>query len=162
MWRNFDNNGRVNAEFAVLHRLLRAGRIEIENIELLKAALAKGPVIGVGLHLGNWEVAAPALASHGIPGFFFYEPQSRMRTHLAMKARFRTSPASEALPPGPAAVRSALRWLKEGKLVAIWCDEQFGDQIVAPLFGGQPHLSSNYATAIRLARHSNAPLMPFY
>jgi Kdo2-lipid IVA lauroyltransferase/acyltransferase len=163
MWRNFDNNGRVNAEFAVLHRLMKAGRIQIENIELLKAALAKGPVVGMGLHLGNWEVAAPALASFGIPFFFFYEPQSRMRTHLAMKARFRTShPESEALPPGPAAVRAALKWLKQGKLVALWCDEQVGGQVAAPFFGREPHLNSNYATAVRLARHSNAVLMPFY
>ncbi len=163
MWRNFENNGRLNSEFAILYRFMDAGRIRIENIELLKAALAKGPVVGVGLHLGNWEVAAPALASFGIPFFFFYEPQTRMRTHLAMKARFRTShPDSEALPPGPAAVRGALKWLRQSKLVAIWCDEQVGGQVVAPFFGREPHLNSNYATAVRLARHSNAVLMPFY
>jgi KDO2-lipid IV(A) lauroyltransferase len=163
MWRNFENNGRVSSEFSLLHRLMGAGRIQIENIELLKAALAKGPVVGVGLHLGNWEVAAPALASFGIPFFFFYEPQSRMRTHLAMKARFRSShPQSEALPPGPAAVRGALKWLKQGKLVAIWCDEQVGGQVAAPFFGREPNLNTNYATAVRLARHSNAVLMPFY
>jgi Kdo2-lipid IVA lauroyltransferase/acyltransferase len=163
MWRNFENNGRISLEYSLLHRLMKGGRIQVENIELLQAALLQGPVIGVGLHLGNWEVAAPALASHGIPFFFFYEPQSRMRTHLAMTARFRTShPASEALPPGPAAVRAALRWLKKGKLVAIWCDDQVGDQVVAPFFGDQPHLNGNYATAIRLARHSKAVLMPFY
>lgn len=163
MWRNFDNNGRVSSEFSVLHRLMRAGRIRVENIDLLKAALMKGPVVGVGLHLGNWEVAAPALESFGIPFFFFYEPQTRMRTHLAMKARFRSShPESEALPPGPAAVRGALKWLKQGKLVAIWCDEQVGGQVAAPFFGRDPHLNSNYATAVRLARHSQAVLMPFY
>ena len=163
MWCNFANNGRVSTEFSVLHRLMRAGRIRIENIELLQAALAKGPVVGVGLHLGNWEIAAPALASHEIPFFFFYEPQSRMRTHLAMKARFRSShPASEALPPGPAAVRAALQWLKRGKLIAIWCDDQVGGVVAAPFFGRQPHLNSNYATAIRLARHADAVIMPFY
>lgn len=163
MWRNFENNGRVSSEFSILHRLTRAGRIRIEGIERVKAALVEGPVVGVGLHLGNWEVAGPALASFGIPFFFFYEPQTRMRTHLAMKARFRTShPASEALPPGPAAVRGALKWLKQRKLVAIWCDEQVGGQVAAPFFGREPHLNSNYATAVRLARHSNAVLMPFY
>src|SRR5207245_238378 len=58
--RLFDNTGRVMLEFAVLDRLLPAGRIAIAGAEHFVGARAGDrPVLVMALHLGNWEVSAP-------------------------------------------------------------------------------------------------------
>ena len=55
-------------------------------------------------------------------------------------------------------VRPALKILKQGGVVALFCDEGFAGQIRGPLLGRSPHLRGNLGLAVRLARHSNARL----
>jgi Kdo2-lipid IVA lauroyltransferase/acyltransferase len=56
---NWENLGRVMAETMQMDRILRdPSRIEIANIEVFARYRNKlGPIVGVSLHMGNWELA---------------------------------------------------------------------------------------------------------
>ena len=63
LWRSV---ARTRAELSVLDRLWRAGRIAVEGVEYMDAARAAGrPILGVVLHLGNWEAMGVASVSLG-------------------------------------------------------------------------------------------------
>jgi KDO2-lipid IV(A) lauroyltransferase len=162
--RHFEGIGRLRAEFCVLHRLLPAGRISVENGELARKTMQEGPVILVGMHVANWEVLSPVMAEFGIPVFDVYEPQpSRMQTRLALRVRARTGPeGSVAYARNGNAARAAVKWLKEGGTLIMFCDEAVEWVSVAPFFGRPPHLDSNYAFTARLARMTDATLLPFH
>jgi KDO2-lipid IV(A) lauroyltransferase len=162
--RHFEGIGRLRAEFCVLHRLIPGGRVSIENGALARRTMRDGPVILVGMHIANWEVLGPVLAEFGIPVFDVYEPQpSRMQTRLALTVRARTGPeGSVAYARSGNAARAAVKWLREGGTLIMFCDEAVNGLSAAPFFGRPPHLESNYAFAARLARMSSATLLPFH
>ncbi len=56
---NWENLGRVMAETMQMDRILRdPTRIEIANLQVFARYRDKlGPVVGVSLHMGNWELA---------------------------------------------------------------------------------------------------------
>lgn len=56
---HWENLGRVMAETMQIDRILRdPSRIEIESIEVFSRYKDKlGPIVGVSLHMGNWELA---------------------------------------------------------------------------------------------------------
>ncbi len=58
-YAHWENLGRVMAETMQLDRILaEPDRIEIENAHIFDRYIRKvGPVIGVSLHMGNWELA---------------------------------------------------------------------------------------------------------
>jgi KDO2-lipid IV(A) lauroyltransferase len=155
----------LHAEFSVLHRILPSGRLEIENEQMVLEALKEGPVIFVGMHTGNWEVLGPIAGRYGISGFYVYEPQiSPMQNYVLQKSRARTtSTGTLTLAPGPAAALQALRTLKEGKPISIFCDEASANGLsTVPFFGRPAHLDSNYSIAVRLARKAKAAIIPFH
>jgi len=160
--RMIEGIGRLRAEYSILHRLIPSGRVRIENGEAARAVMAAGPVILVGMHTANWELIAPVMAGFGRPFAWIYEPQdSRMQTYLALKVRTAAGNVT-MLSPSPAAARAALRTLKAGGTLALFCDEAVGGLSSAPFLGRPPHLDSNYAIAVRLARKSGATLLPFH
>jgi KDO2-lipid IV(A) lauroyltransferase len=162
--RHFESVGRLRAEFPVLHRLMRSGRISVENGELAKTTMMAGPVILVGTHIGNWEILGPVMAQFGIPAFDIFEPQpSGMQTRLALKVRAKIGPeGSVAYARNANAPRVAVKWLKEGGTLVMFCDEAVHGISAAPFFGRPPHFDSNYAFAARLARLTDATLLPFH
>lgn len=163
-FRHFESIGRLRAEFPVLHRLMRSGRISVENGELARETMTAGPVILVGTHTGNWEVLGPVMTQFGIPGFDIFEPQpSSMQTRLALKVRARIAPeGSVAYARNANAPRLAIKWLKDGGTLVMFCDEAVNGISSAPFYGRPPHLDSNYAFAARLARMTDATLLPFH
>ena len=162
--RHFDGIGRLRAEFCILHRLVPGGRVSVENGTLARRTMQEGPVILVGMHIANWEVLGPVLAEFGVPVFDVYEPQpSRVQTRLALTVRARTGPeGSVAYARSGNAARAAVKWLREGGTLIMFCDEAVDGLSAAPFFGRPPHLDSNYAFAARLARMSGATLLPFH
>lgn len=162
--RHFESIGRLRAEFALLHRLLPAGRIKVENVERMLELVAAGPVIIVGTHVGNWETIGLVSQSYGIPICFVFEPQpSAMQTRLALQVRFEClAEGSVGFPRGTGSLITAVRWLKEGKVMALFCDEPVSWVSAAPFFGRRPHTRSNFAFATRLARMTGASLLPFH
>lgn len=162
--RHFEGIGRLRAEFCVLHRLVPGGRVSVENGDLARKTMQSGPVILVGMHIANWEVLSPVMAEFGIPVFDVYEPQpSRMQTRLALKVRAKTGPeGSVAYARSGNAARAAVKWLREGGALIMFCDEAVKEVSAAPFFSRPAHLNSNYAFAARLARMTDATLLPFH
>jgi hypothetical protein len=72
LWRSV---ARTRAELSVLNRLWRAGRIAVEGVEYMDAARAASrPILGVVLHLGNWEAMGVACLAIGYPVAAVYVP----------------------------------------------------------------------------------------
>jgi len=75
MFRLWRSVARTRAELSVLDRLWRAGRIAVEGVKYLDAARAANrPILGVVLHLGNWEVMGVACHAIGYPVAAVYVP----------------------------------------------------------------------------------------
>lgn len=158
-WRN---KGRVMAEFSVLPRIDASGFIALEGEDNLRQAYAQGPVLVLGLHLGNWELISVAHRRLQIPITTFYmPPESRFEHRIARQVR--NGLDMELFPPGVKGVRPAMKRLAaHDGVVSIFGDEGFDGRIMAPFFGRPTHLSGNLAIAVRLARHAGARIVPFY
>jgi len=160
----WDNIGRLMTEFAVLERLMREGRVTIEGQEHLAAARAAANgrgMIMLGLHLGNWEVCSPALASLGVEMTAFYEPpvsRSRDRISRAVRARL----GVELVAPEQADVRPAIRALAAGKHLGVFGDESPRGKVRAPFFGRPTDIGGNLANVVRFARRTGSVILPGY
>lgn len=156
--RNCENLGRLMTEFSVLKRICQSdGRISVLGLEPLLRAAQHGPVVLVTLHLGNWEILSSISRKVGVPFHSFYLPLDNP-VEAWVTSRVRRQLGANLLPAGMAGVGPALRILKEGGVVAIFCDEAFSGVIRGPLFGRPAHLKGNLALAVRLARRNNAKL----
>lgn len=162
MRRNWANQGRLMTEFSVVRRIARAPRrFSIAGGDHARAAAAKGPVIFMGLHLGNWELIWPALVGLGLhPALNYAPPRSRARHWIARRTRRQAG--IDLLPPGMSAVRPALKRLQAGGQVIIFCDEGLHGKIRGPFLGRPPHLNGNLALVARLARLTGAAICPVW
>ncbi|MGU3495328.1 lysophospholipid acyltransferase family protein [Xanthobacteraceae bacterium A53D] len=154
---HFENAGRVMAEFSVLHRLVGAGRITVENEAALLKAHAEGPLLIISTHTGNWEAVAALMHARGIRWSAVYTPPRTPAQHLIanrVRARFGVS----MLPPGAPGVRPTVRTLSEGGTVSMFCDEVHHGKVMAPFFGRPAHVDGNLAIAVRFARMSGAKI----
>lgn len=153
--------GRTMAEFAVLDRMIARGRVQFEGLDnLVKVATEGRGYVVVTLHLGNWE-ASVVSAQFGYPVSTFYEPRpTRGREYISRSSRQRIG--VRLLAPSPTGMRSALRILKSGGMVAIFGDEEVDGVVRGPLFGRPPFARSNLAYAVRLARRADAPILIAY
>ncbi len=160
--RNWEAQGRLMTEFSALARRDAAlSRITVHDLHNLTEAAARGPVILVGMHLGNWEIGSLILADAGIrPHINYTPPKGRAKAWISRRIRARAGVAF--LPPGAQGTRSAVKVLRDGKLVSMFCDEGVSGQIRGPLFGREPHQEGNLAVAVRLARLTGATICPWY
>lgn len=160
--RNWAHQGRLMTEFSVLGRVARSReRVTCRGLMHLRETAGLGAVILAGLHLGNWELAAPIFASQGVhPHAIVVPPRERGRAWIARRVRARNG--IRPLPLGRDAVRPMLKALRAGEPVSLFCDEGFRGAIRGPFFGRPPHLEGNLALAVRLAHMTGAPILPFY
>ncbi len=154
--------GRLMTEFSVINRLQRCPeRLKADSLARIRDAAKEGPVITVGMHLGNWEAGTIAIRSFGLQPYASYvPPKGRAKAWIA--ERVRTKAGLRFLPPGAEGIRPALRVLKNGGVVSMFCDEGFAGMIRGPFFGRKPHQEGNIAVAIRLARMTGATICPWY
>lgn len=155
--------GRLLTEFSVITRLLKAkNRITLHDFDVnLVAAARRGPVIIVGMHLGNWEIGPVILRETGVAPFANFVPPGSRAKHW-ISARVRKKLGLRFLPPGQAGVRPSLKILKSGGAISMFCDEGYQGKIRGPLFGRPPHAEGNLAVAVRLSRMTGAPICPWY
>ncbi|MGF6172130.1 lysophospholipid acyltransferase family protein [Ensifer sp. 4252] len=154
--------GRLMTEFSVVNRLQNnRDRLTLHGLEIIGEAAKAGPVIIVGMHLGNWEVGPTVLQSINVhPHAFYLPPKGRAKAWIA--ERVRSKAGLRFLPPGAEGIRPAIKILKSGGVVSTFCDEGFGGFIRGPFFDRKPHLEGNLAIAIRLARMTGATICPWY
>jgi KDO2-lipid IV(A) lauroyltransferase len=73
-------------EFAVLSRLWKEGRIEVQGREHIDTMLAAGrPIVLAALHLGNWEVLGAAAHALGYTASDLYLPPSNRFEHWVVR-----------------------------------------------------------------------------
>ncbi|MCZ8259948.1 MAG: hypothetical protein O9333_07435 [Beijerinckiaceae bacterium] len=150
-----DGVGRIMAEFSVIHRFLREGRLEVEGLEAFRAMAGREPIIAIGLHTGNWETFGPVFQQAGIPLTSFYQPpEDLLEREVAVATRRRFG--VELLRPDASGVREGMRRLRANRVVMIFPDEARDGRTMGPLFGRAPHESGNLSIAARLARHTGA------
>lgn len=161
LWRCI---GRTMAEYSVLDRFWREGRIEVEGDEHLRAARSLGhPIIIASVHLGNWETIGPVLFAFGFRGSGFYEPpENRFDHKIAVKVRLRYG--AKLVFPTSVGGREAYRLLTDVKeeLFVIYVDEIFRGRVSAPALGRTPKPEGNIAHTARLARMTGASVVPAY
>jgi KDO2-lipid IV(A) lauroyltransferase len=158
----WDNIGRLMAEYAVVDRLVREGRIEIRGAEHLAAAKAHGKgIVLLGLHLGTWEVYAPALASIGIDPAGFHEPRPTLGRRIITE-RVRRSLGATVFEPDLSGARLAIQRLRAGGAVALFADESVGGLVRGPFLGRRPHAEGNLRYAVQFARTAGCPIVPGY
>lgn len=160
LWRSV---ARTKAEMSVLDRLWRAGRIAVEGVKHLDAARAANrPILGVVLHLGNWEAMGVACVAIGYPVVALYTPdENRFENRFKVKVHERHG--AVLIPPGPGAMRAAVTALKERKgQFGIFIDEVFAGRQAAPAFGQPLQAEGNIAFAARLAWLTGAEVIPAY
>ncbi|WP_246659380.1 hypothetical protein [Rhizobium sp. FY34] len=160
--KNCQTQGRILTEFSIITRLKHhLERLEVHNLDWVVEAAKRGPVIAVGMHLGNWEICPILLKPVGLTPYVNYTPPAgRAKAWIAQRVRRKTG--VHFLPPGLQGIRPAVRVLKAGGIVSAFCDEGVGGYIRGPLFGREPHLEGNLAMTIRLARMTGATICPWY
>jgi KDO2-lipid IV(A) lauroyltransferase len=160
--RNWEAQGRIMTEFSAINGLLtHPDRITLHDFDRLVGSVRSGPVIIVGMHLGNWEIGPTILHAEGIRPYANYIPP-KGRAKAWISARVRTRGGLNFLPPGAEGIRPAVKVLKQGGVISMFCDEGVAGKIRGPLFGRRPHLEGNLAVAVRLARMTGATICPWY
>jgi KDO2-lipid IV(A) lauroyltransferase len=160
LWRNV---GRTMVEFSVLDRLWKAGRIEVAGVELIRAAHATGrPIIGLGVHLGNWETIGVAMLSLGFRGGSIYEPPENRFDHLIANLARSKLPGKPILARQNAAAEAFILLTRKKQQIVIYGDELARGRVWGPAFGRPLRINGNIGNAVRLARLSNALILPLH
>ena len=163
--RTWENAGRVYAEYSVLHRLIREGRVtEAEPGRLAElTAPGQGPAIFAFLHLGNWEVVAHRLAhlTQGRGMGVGAPPASAVRG--AIFRRWHDSLPGITRPTSLAVWREVIEMLRRPDgAVLLNIDEPNAASVSAPFFGRTPRLDGNLGKAVRLAAAARARIVIAY
>jgi lauroyl/myristoyl acyltransferase len=104
-----------------VHHLLEQD-LNVHGLENLKNALAQGKgVVLVSAHYGNPELTVQALAAVDIYAYVLTEPL-HPRQLSDLTHRLRSTHGHIYQPVGMSSVKGALRYLRQGKMVAILCD----------------------------------------
>ena len=155
--------GRTMAEFSVLDRLWAAGRISVTGTEHFEAARASGrPLIFLGLHLGNWETIPVTLLAQGWRGASIYiPPENRFDHAIANRARDLTG--GSYIKADRKAGFEAIKTIQDKKQqLLMYVDELARDRVWAPAFGRPLRAEGNIAYILRIARMTNALIVPLY
>lgn len=159
-WRNV---GRAAAEYSVLGRIWSEGRIAVEGLEHYERARAQGrPIIGLAMHLANWEILGLAAFKLGFPVSGIYQPpKNRFEHRIIVNARRRYG--ASLVTPGRRGVREALRILKDRSAAfGVYIDGSDDGDVEAPAFGRPLRLDGNLAVTARLAAMTDADVMPSF
>lgn len=158
---SFENLGRLLGEVSQFPRHTPESLshlIEYRDIEHLRAAESMGRgVICVVPHLGAWEILPLALSAHHDPVSFMVRRIDNPRIE-AMFERIRTRFGNQTIDK-KAAVRAALRVLREGGTLGILADVNTQPQegVFVPFFGIP---ASTTAGVAMLALRTNAVVVP--
>ena len=154
----WDNLGRNIGEFPHLRTLLADPvSVELQGQEILDALLHEGrPVIFVGAHLANWEIAPVVALRCGVAVDFVYRaPNNPWIDRLV--SRRRVDPSGALIRKGAEGGRRVLAALKAGRSLGILVDQKLNEGIEARFFGRPAMTTPAFA---QLALRVGAPVVP--
>ncbi len=153
--------GRIYAEFTVLQRIVKEGRLEVVGAEHLCGF--SRPVIFASAHLANWELVLHVLTLMDQPASVLYAPpENPIRHRLAVQARAGWRRELELVPASPSAMRRITNAIGQGRNLLMYVDEEKDGYIWAPGLGRQlPYAGNRWLTA-RLAVRYNADIIPIH
>jgi len=131
MW---DHLGRIAAEYMVLKKIARAGRVEIEGARNISAVYGKRPLILVSGHVGNWEVAPIVAKIYGMTVTGIYRPPNNRFVDRVVRD-IRIACGMTLLPRGAATIRDAMGVLAQGGNLALLLDQRYISGPEFTLFG---------------------------
>jgi lauroyl/myristoyl acyltransferase len=162
-WVSFRNLVFNGVEMLRAHRLRPAWlrrHVDMTNVfAVVRRHLRERPVIAVGLHMGNWELAGHALEQGGIPAFYIVRAQRNPLTTRYINAR-RVLRGSQVIDrDDPELVQKAVRLLEAGSMMAILLDVRARNKAMRLDFlGRQAGIAGGGAY---LAWLSGAVLLPY-
>lgn len=161
---NFVELGRCMAEWARLPDLDAGSlqeRVELEGLEHLRAALARGRgALVVTAHYGLWELIPAAVRAH-LPGLDVAAVGRTLRNPYLFDliVRRREAGGGELLPQE---ARAILRALRRGVAIGILIDQYTSERrtgVLAPFLGLRAWTNAGPAT---LALRTGAPVLPVH
>nr|WP_319514081.1 lysophospholipid acyltransferase family protein [uncultured Cohaesibacter sp.] len=158
------NTGRVFAEFSKTSQHSQDGKIELVGAEHFHTVQAQGKqVIFLSVHVGHWEAQVSALHQTlgvEVTGPFQPEP-SRFTNRLIHNLRKRRG--QYLFPPGRKSGIRLHRILAANEACGIfYVDDVRDNQVHLPLFGRPAPTKGNAVAAIKLAKATNAELIPVF
>jgi len=116
--------------------------------------------IVVTAHLGNWELGAVALRHRGLPVSIVALPHRDAGVNAFFDRQRRRCGIHHVIPVGPHATRRSLEALRQGHVLGMAADWEFGEQgITVPFFGATAVVPKGPAV---LSLRSGAPLIPAF
>ena len=162
-WISFRNMVFNGVEMLRGHRLSPAWmskHVDMKNVfEVAHRHLKDRPVIAVGVHMGNWELAGQALEQGGIRSFFIVRNQRNPYTTRLINACRVVQGSAILERDDPNLMHKAVRMLKAGQTMAILLDVRARSEAMSLDFLGK---KANIAIGAGLmARLSGAVMLPY-
>jgi KDO2-lipid IV(A) lauroyltransferase len=158
---SWDNLGRVAGELPHLSGIdvFNDPRIMISGLEHIDRLRDDGkPGIFFTAHLGNWELAAIAIAQRGIPLSVVYRAANNpIADHLILGSRARLG--GELLPKGRDGAKGAIEVLSHGGHLGLLPDQKMNDGISVPFLGRAAMTSPSIA---QFAFRYDCPVVPIH
>lgn len=170
--RFFRGVGRVYAEFCVLQRLIKEGRIEVVGRERLRDL--SRPAIIASCHLANWELVGYVMTQlEGLCCVVYAPPDNPIKHRLAVharlawqdlvdKSRIANQQGVILMPSSTNPMRQTAQALIQGRNLLMYVDEERGGYVWSPSLGRTiPYAGNRWLTA-RLAVRHQADIVPVY
>ena len=155
----FRNFGRYLVEFFTMHRIRRPD-VTIVGLHHVQDALRTGRgAILLTAHVGNWELAAALFRRMGFPVAVVALPHEDSRMDRMFNAQ-RERAGIEVIPLGRVAAQRSLQRLREGCLLGLLGDLEFGGSRVAVSWCGIEVMFPRGPATLSL--RSGAPLIPTF
>ncbi len=134
-----DNLGRTVAEYAHLGKFSVQGddpRLEVVNIELGRAAVARGKgVMFFSGHFANWEMMPFAAMQIGFEGGEVYRPQNNPYIDRWLVRQRAVNGPEGQIAKGVQGTKRIFTLLRRGKSIFLLADQKTNEGIAAPFFG---------------------------
>ncbi|MCC2095429.1 MAG: hypothetical protein KDJ29_00975 [Hyphomicrobiales bacterium] len=153
MW---DNLGRVFAESFHLDEIGASGRMELENIDEIRAVLAgRNQFVVAGVHLGNWEIGARIAGLLGASACGIYQPMHNPLIENYIRSMREPLYPAGIFPKQNNAARQVMRAMRKGATLMTMGDlrDWSGPSVE---FFGRPAPSNTFPAL--MARTHSLPL----
>ena len=155
----WDNLGRLTAEFQLMHKLTpAAGRVEIVGGEHLTAVAQSGkPAVLISGHFSNWEVMAAVIVHLGVRCDVTYRAANNPYIDARIIETRRRYGVQLMAPKGESGSREVIKAMKDGVSVALLNDQKFNQGVALPFFGVIAHTAPG---PTRFALKFSCPMIP--